>query len=111
MIRAILVTVALLAGGAAASAQAPAEPGMDPAVARCVLDNLERARGWTDGEVVVRACKALLSGADGGTGQPVGAGPGSYLVQCRVPTDPAWVEFRLISRDQCDRLNGTATLR
>lgn len=96
--------VGLIAGSGVA-ADAP----MDPAVARCVLENLNRA-GWSDGSLLEKACRSLLN-SDGGIGQPIGAGAGSYLVQCRVPTDPAWVEFRLITRDQCDRLNGTAGSR
>jgi hypothetical protein len=106
-IETVTLLAALAASDAAAADRRPGDPPMEPAVARCVLENLNRA-GWTDGSLVEKACRALLSQGDGGIGQPVGRGPGSYLVQCRVPTDPAWVEFRLISRDQCDRLNGSA---
>jgi hypothetical protein len=75
---------------------------MDPAVARCVLSNLERAGTRAAAGLLLETCATLV-----GQGQSAPAPDGGdYLTRCYVPGDPEWVEFRLLTRGQCRLANG-----
>jgi hypothetical protein len=91
--------IAVTAGTAVAqSGQEP--PPMDPVTARCVLDNLRFAEGRAAVELIHDACASLAAQSPGdGTG---------YLVRCKVAADPDWIEFRLVTRRQCDDASGKA---
>jgi hypothetical protein len=69
-----------------------------------VLQNLERAETRAAAELLVRACESLILGATNKT-----AGEAPYLVECRIGSDPHWIEFRLLTRSQCDEANGSTT--
>jgi hypothetical protein len=104
MLGAVALFAAATASGVASAADAAPPP--DPAVARCILQNLDRARGWTSAELVRQACEGLV-GPNART-EDSGAG---YLVECRVSSDPEWIEFRLVTRSQCDQANGVSSQR
>jgi hypothetical protein len=74
--------------------------GLDPAVASCVIANLDRA--YTDAALAALAasCKALAGPV------PAGADKDQLLVRCKVAGDPEWVEFRLVTRRQCAAAEG-----
>jgi hypothetical protein len=104
-----LATVACWAATAAAQDRPPGDQPLHPDVARCVLENLDRARGWTDGYLVRQACEGLVGpAAEAARARDPGH---SYLVECRVPDDPEWIEFRLVTRQQCDQANGSYARR
>jgi hypothetical protein len=102
--RVMLVGMGILAGLAApTAAQQPPEARIDPAVARCILDRLYQVQSRAAAELLYEACLAVIEqdGTDAGTG-------GGFLVHCRVPGDPEWMESRLVTREQCARANGVA---
>ncbi len=76
-------------------------PGLDPAVAACVIANLDRAYTEAALAALAASCAALAgpasASADGG---------GGLLVRCKVAGDPEWVEFRLVTRGQCAAAGG-----
>ena len=103
----LLVCLALAAGAALAptgtrAAGPAAEAAMDPVTARCVLNNLRFADSRGGAELVREACASL-------TGQPDKVeGEAAYLVRCKVGGDPEWIEFRLVTRGQCEAAQGVA---
>jgi hypothetical protein len=101
-----LVSAALMACGWSAApdlAAAAEDEPLDPAVARCILENLPRAQSRGSADLIRLACEGLIHG----NGDP----GGGYLVECRVPNDPSWIEFRLVTREQCEQANGRAVER
>jgi hypothetical protein len=103
---ALMALLALpLAPADAADRAVPAGAPMDPATARCILNNLRFAENRAAAELVREACTSLIGQGDG-TDAPGGDG---YLVRCKVQGDPEWIEFRLLTRGQCDAANGVAT--
>ena len=77
--------------------------GLDPATARCVLQHIEDVRGKEAVDLLVRACRSLIEQGDGGGADETGA---PFLVRCVVPGDPAWIDHRLVTREQCAQAQG-----
>ena len=40
-------------------------------------------------------------------GRPAASSGQDYFVKCAVGTDPEWIEFRLVTRSQCEAAQGT----
>lgn len=77
---------------------------LDPALARCVLAELDRARSGAAVGLLYDACEALV-----GSGGDVAGGASadlSALLECRVPTGPDWARVRLLTRRQCAAAGG-----
>jgi hypothetical protein len=99
-----LPPAAALAQDAAAPAAPPRPmappPGLNPAVAACVIANLDRAYTEAALAALAASCRALAGPA------PTSADGGGLLVRCKVAGDPEWVEFRLVTRGQCAAAGG-----
>ena len=96
---AVLAAAAAFAAPAGAYERAMPSVGLDalePAVASCVLANLDAARTSVAATLLVQTCTALV--AAGGTAP---ANDDQLFVRCKVADDPDWIEFRLITRRQC----------
>jgi hypothetical protein len=74
--------------------------GLEPAIAACVLDRLGAVLTESTALLLVRACTRLVQaatdGPNGGEGRQ-----GQLFVRCKVAGDPEWLEFRLVTRQQC----------
>lgn len=98
----LVLVLAAAAPAAAGGRDAAAPPPLDPAVARCVLAELGRARTGAAVGLLYDACESLV-GSGGGPAAP--ADP-SALLECRVPTGPEWARVRLLTRRQCAAAGG-----
>jgi hypothetical protein len=108
---AMMVAVPALVAGPllTGQCQAAALPdGLDPATARCVLQHIDDVRGDEAVTLLVRACRSLIDQGDGGGADATGA---AFLVRCVVRGDPAWIEHRLVTREQCAQAQGTTRER
>lgn len=74
---------------------------LEPAVASCVLANIDAALTRTAAALLVQSCTALVNA---GAMQPGNAD--QMFVKCKVAGDPEWIEFRLITRRQCIQAAG-----
>ncbi|HEX8375490.1 MAG TPA: hypothetical protein VF606_09960, partial [Geminicoccaceae bacterium] len=107
----LLPLLLLVAAGPAAAGgrNAPASSSLDPAVARCVLEEIGRARSGTSARLIHDACEALVGGGD--VADAAASPDPSLLVECRVPGGPEWARVRLVTRRQCAAAGGRASAR
>lgn len=94
----LAVSALLTAPAAAYESRVPyiSMDALEPAVASCVLANIDAALTPTAASLLVQSCTALVAAG--------GASPQNddqLFVKCKVAGDPEWIEFRLVTRRQC----------
>jgi len=98
----LLLALAVVAPAAQA---ASLDLAAESRIGRCILEHLDGIHGRDAVAALVRACELSVLGA-APEREPAEAVDDSFLVRCRVASDPEWVEYRLISRRQCRAVNG-----
>ncbi|MCB2054182.1 MAG: hypothetical protein KDE35_08085 [Geminicoccaceae bacterium] len=89
-----------------ATTSAHARDPIPTASERCEVLASELAITLQDQILLVGFCEALGIEEDPGPARSPLDGDDAYFVKCEVASDPEWIGFRLITRKQCDALEG-----